>query len=158
MLQSYKLQTLGIVLRDRKRSALSHFIYPDTVAKAKLMDWYHQAWRLELSSKSKLEMYSQIKEKLAVEPYIKNNICKANRALICQLRTGCLKLFVETGRYVGLPRTERICKLCNLDVETEIHFIFHCNSYHEGRVKLHHQVPEVLNFQTPVEKLKYLCT
>ena len=32
------------------------------------------------------------------------------------------------GRWRGIQREDRICKLCNNGIENEIHFLFHCCS------------------------------
>ena len=33
---------------------------------------------------------------------------------------------IETGRYTKTTREERLCKLCSLEVEDELHFIMSC--------------------------------
>ena len=33
---------------------------------------------------------------------------------------------METGRYIKTTREERLCKLCSLEVEDELHFIMSC--------------------------------
>ena len=45
------------------------------------------------------------------------------RSLLTQLHSGTLPLEIETGRYYGVTREQRICKQCNLNViENEQHF------------------------------------
>ena len=45
------------------------------------------------------------------------------RSLLTQLRSGTLPLEIETGRYYGITREQRICKHCHLNViENEQHF------------------------------------
>ncbi len=55
--------------------------------------------------------------------------------MLCQLRCGILALRIETGRYgpKPLPPEDHICLLCNSGPETELHFLFHCNLYHQQR-------------------------
>ncbi len=55
--------------------------------------------------------------------------------MLCQLRCGILPLRIKTGRYGPrpLPPENHICLLCNLEPETELHFLFHCNLYHQQR-------------------------
>ncbi len=55
--------------------------------------------------------------------------------MLCQLKCGILPLTIETGRYgtKPLPPEDRICLLCNSEPETELHFLFHCNLYHQQR-------------------------
>ena len=47
---------------------------------------------------------------------------KKNRSLISRLRAGCLDFGI--GRWRGVNKDERICTLCNDEIE--IHFLFHC--------------------------------
>ena len=50
--------------------------------------------------------------------------------------SGVLKLQVETGRYIGTIREERICQCCNMNVvETEYHFFMCCPVYRDLRIK-----------------------
>lgn len=49
------------------------------------------------------------------------------RALITKLRCCNLKIPVETGRWVNIPREERICHLCHNDIGSEYHYIFECS-------------------------------
>ena len=63
------------------------------------------------------------------------------RKAICKLRLTAHNLLIETGRYVkpkNMPRSERICKNCNLNIiENEFHFVslivprryFFCGSF-----------------------------
>ena len=49
---------------------------------------------------------------------------KRIRRMLTKLRGGTAELRVETGRWSGLQREERICKQCTLgDVEDEAHFV-----------------------------------
>ena len=90
--------------------------------------------------------------------------------MIAKIRLGCLPLRLETGRYSRprLEEKERTCLVCRpveqiIDtedsanpIESEIHFLFHCNAYKEEREKLFKQmtVPEEFNALCDDEKLK----
>ena len=50
------------------------------------------------------------------------------RILITRWRLSCFDLQVETGRYRGIPRDERVCPICNV-LEDEEHVIFNCRAY-----------------------------
>ena len=50
------------------------------------------------------------------------------RILITRWRLSCFDLKVETGRYRGIPREERVCTICNV-LEDEEHVIFNCRAY-----------------------------
>ena len=68
-------------------------------------------------------MYSLFKNEIKTEEYILSNIPKYKRSLLCQLRISILPLEIETGRYTRKEVEDRICKLCKLDIEDEIHFV-----------------------------------
>ena len=46
-----------------------------------------------------------------------------------KLRISNHKLNLETGRYDKISRCDRICPVCGLNIEDEIHFLFNCPKY-----------------------------
>ena len=42
-------------------------------------------------------------------------------------------LEIETGRWRGTPKEQRICKLGSSRIENEIHFLFHCSELNHIR-------------------------
>ena len=54
---------------------------------------------------------------------------KGIRRMLANLRGGTGELRVETGRWSGLQREERICKQCTPgEVEDEAHFVLKCEA------------------------------
>ena len=54
------------------------------------------------------------------------------RLALSRFRTSSHSLFIETGRYDNTPRTERLCKTCNMNqIEDEYHFLLVCPEYRE---------------------------
>lgn len=49
--------------------------------------------------KPKLRSYKRIKDNIEAEPYLKANIPKWKRSLMCKLMLGILDLAVERGRF-----------------------------------------------------------
>ena len=50
---------------------------------------------------------------------------KRIRRMLAKLRGGTAELRVDTGRWNGLKREERICKQCTMgEVENEEHFLY----------------------------------
>ena len=91
-------------------------------------------WKKSIARKPKLRLFKQWKMILDTPKYITLNLSRQQRSLLAQLRSGSLPLHIETGRYTGLKADERICKFCTNNVsETEYHFLFHCNLYHDIR-------------------------
>ena len=53
------------------------------------------------------------------------------RKSITKLRSSSHPLEIEKGRHGNKPRGERLCPICNLnEVETEMHFLTKCPTYH----------------------------
>ena len=48
---------------------------------------------------------------------------------VVKLRTSNHKLNIETGWYDKISRCDRICPVCGLNIEDEIHFLFDCPKY-----------------------------
>ena len=81
-------------------------------------------------------MYKEYKSLLNIETYLLDLNTREFRRLFFLLRTGELPLRINTGRWVGLPKKERICKFCNLHmIEDEYHFVFICPLYTDLRMK-----------------------
>ena len=47
-----------------------------------------------------------------------------------------MPLEIETGRYVGIPAEQRICKVCRGAVEDEVHFCITCPALTLPRIPL----------------------
>ncbi|KAH7292489.1 hypothetical protein KP509_29G071000 [Ceratopteris richardii] len=69
--------------------------------------------------------------------YMDTHLSHALRCAIGQLRTSSHQLEIETGRFRGVPANNRICRLCHLEPETELHYICHCTVYYEIRGRFH---------------------
>lgn len=55
---------------------------------------------------------------------------------VSRFRLSSHKLEIETGRYIGTDRDNRLCKQCNMQmVEDEYHFLLVCPAYYEIRKK-----------------------
>ena len=60
-----------------------------------------------------------------------------DRRRLTKFRLSAHKLLIETGRYKGIPRNERLCERCLLgEVEDECHFLFKCQKFDFQRTKL----------------------
>ena len=51
------------------------------------------------------------------------------RVVIGQLRVSSHQLEIENGRANGVPREERICRLCQIEIDNEYHFTCKCPTY-----------------------------
>ena len=89
-------------------------------------------------SGGKLAIYRCLKDLPAAELYARANLPVSIRRVLAGLRAGCLRLQVELGRYSSpkTPFNERLCKMCNLEVEDQEHFLLHCPSLRLPRATL----------------------
>ena len=65
--------------------------------------------------------------------YMDTYMSHSSRVAIGQLRVASHRLEIETGRHTGVPREDRICRLCREEVESEEHFVCQCRAYAEIR-------------------------
>ena len=52
---------------------------------------------------------------------------------IGQLRVSSHQLEIETGRAAHIPRDERLCRICRVEVESEEHYTCRCSAYTDIR-------------------------
>ena len=50
---------------------------------------------------------------------------------------------LETGRYENIAVSDRICPICKLSVETEIHVLTQCPAYDTLRNELYNQAKDI---------------
>ena len=110
-------------------------------AKSVLIDSDSDDWDNRRYRSDKLRYYNLYKGDKNCADYLKMNITKYQRSLFAQFRSGILPLEIEVGRYRNIDLSERICKLCDLNmVEDEIHFLCVCPLYIEERGHLFSKV------------------
>jgi hypothetical protein len=84
----------------------------------------------EKFSDGKLDTYITVKNNFGFEKYLDKIKNFEQRRTLTRFRISAHKLAIETGRYKGIPRHDRICTRCTDNtVEDERHFLFSCN-YH----------------------------
>ena len=87
------------------------------------------SWEEEIYQKPKLCTYVTFKYTFGPEPYVYSYMSRSERSLLAQLRIGVLPLKIETGRYNNVKVEDRMCELCDLDIEDEKHFVCSCPIY-----------------------------
>ena len=90
---------------------------------------YITHWKHSLCNSQKLEFYSVFKDSYTPSIYLDVTRKNPNRKTLVKLRISNHKLNIETGRYNKISRCDRICPVCSLDIEDEIHFLFDCAKY-----------------------------
>ena len=106
-----------------------------------LNDHFTHSWEESKSTSPKLQFYHSIKSAFSTEPYLQ--LCKgfSRRASATKLRISAHELQIETGRYINLPREQRICTWCKTSmgiecVEDEKHALYDCDLSSRERSKL----------------------
>ena len=118
------------------------------LCKSSLMDTFKHKWATQSSNKPKLRLYVQFKQHYFTENYINLNLSREQRSILAQVRCSTLPLKIETGRFVGTPKENCLCDICNSgQVEDEFHFIFHSEFYSNERNEFHDTIKQkYLNF------------
>ena len=117
------------------------------------------------SVKSSWEAEAQDRSKLDVLQRLLVNGCKARcvdvasksvRRIVAKLRGRTAELRVETGRWCGLKRDERLCKQCTKqEVEDEEHFLLRCGDMMKEREVMEMYLSEsVEGFEDMTDRLK----
>ena len=77
----------------------------------------------------RLRTYRILKDRFCFEDYLNDNMNASYKQLFIKFRCGLLDLRVNTGRNESLAYNDRICQVCNADIETEMHFLLECPYY-----------------------------
>ena len=87
---------------------------------------------------NKLRTYRLLKKVYETECYVKKLPFQERKSLAL-LRCGVAPIRLETGRYENgkyIPEEERICQVCQAEIENEIHVLLKCSLYEDLRMKL----------------------
>ena len=77
--------------------------------------------------------FTELKQDFIKERYLNLHDFEIRKA-ISKLRLSSHKLAIVTGKWYKIEKSQRICKLCDLDkIENEFHVIFDCPYYEEER-------------------------
>ena len=106
-----------------------------------LKNWFTVQWEKHKSTSPKLSYYNSIKSVFKKEPYLDQCMGFSRRYCTTQLRISAHDLQIERGRYVNMPRNERICTWCKTTlgqniIEDEKHTLFDCDLYSTIRTNL----------------------
>ena len=96
----------------------------------RIRDQFIQSWSEAITTSPKLYQYAKYKISFEFESYLHNIKNNTLRKLMTKFRISCHNLAIETGRYQGIDRNDRICLICNTNmVESEYYFIYICTTY-----------------------------
>ena len=125
------------------------------------MDKFKRKWATQSSNKPKLRSNVHFKQHYFTENYVNFNLSHEQRSILAQVCCGTqsLPLKLETGRFVGTPKENRLCDICNNgQVEDEFHFIFHCEFCSNERNEFYDTIKQkYLNFDNILDAPKLRC-
>ena len=93
---------------------------------------FNEHWLAErsriIATGGKLEFLVRFKKLFAREQYLQLITIPKFRRSLTKFRISAHNLPVETGRYKGLDRKDRICPHCNHGIGDEVHYMFMCDN------------------------------
>lgn len=103
--------------------------------KQRLRDQYLQEWSDTVDNQPKLDYYKKFKTEFCYEKYL-DIVDNSNfRKELSRFRLSAHNLEIESGRFENIDRDNRKCKICNINVESEYHFLLVCPKYRDIRRK-----------------------
>ena len=121
----------------------------------RLKDQFAQDWIVDVNDNRKLILYREFKHSFCYEQYLDVLKVRKFRHALAQIRSGHHELEIETGRYNDVARVERLCKLCHVEIEDEIHFVLKCRVYNDLRIM---HLPEKFYKNPNVHKFNILMS
>ena len=109
---------------------------------------YITYWKNTTKTQSKLECYLALNREYTVAEYLSTVTDPKLRKTLTMYRLSDHHLAIETGRHKQswLPREDRLCSLCSQgEVETELHFLLHCDKYKDIRASFFPKIKEKYN-------------
>jgi hypothetical protein len=102
-----------------------------------------------------LRTYRLFKNNFAFESYL--DLDNFNRNILIRFRISAHNLEIEKGRHQNIPLHERICKLCKLEIEDEIHFLLQCPILNSFRTEAMQQISDICkHFASLDNKSKFI--
>merc|ERR1712082_102586 len=113
-------------------------------ATIKLKENYITYWKNAIKKQSKLECYTALNREYTMADYLTTITDSKLRKTMTKYRISDHSLAIETGRHrqTSVPREDRRCSSCPQgEVETELHFLLHCDKYKEIRASF---IPKII--------------
>ena len=133
--------------------------YLKTHVKQLLRDQFFQLWHNDIVNSSRGEFYSIFKTEFGLANYLLK-LSPSERIEICRIRTSNLRIPIESGRWYGIQRSDRLCNLCDCEqLGDEYHYLYICKN--PNIIRLRHMFIPAYCYRHPnVEKMKghlYFC-
>lgn len=148
------------ILQLQNTTSSNQVKLPKKYVKSTLKFYYENLINNKLSKldqKSKLYLFSNLKQNLSVESYLSISNFEY-RKLITKLRISEHNLLIEKGRHLNIPREQRLCSHCKC-IDDEKHFLLHCTINSELRssfLNILNNENQIFNNLSESEKLSYI--
>ena len=129
-----ELSLLGLGYLWHLQAALTIEVHLPLI-KQRILDQCAQSLFAEVSISQKCVVYKHLVDHFCLQYYLCKPIPMFCKKQICKIRLSSHNLLIESGRSLNIPRNERICQICNSDIEDEFHFVLKCPAYRDLRKK-----------------------
>ena len=108
----------------------------------------------DMQTMSRLDVYRDVigdvvLSRYAPAEYVKRPLQRPHRAALARLRSGTLRIAIETGRYRRVDVEDRLCQQCDIrEVENARHFVFTCPAYSDIRRDVLGTIADTRNMET----------
>ena len=102
-----------------------------------------EQWRKQMKKQTdgKLCSYICFKTNFGLEKYLLLLKNSQQRKNLSRLHISAHRLYIEQGRYQGIPRQNRICNRCTSnEIDDEVHFLFSCTSSQDDRYYMNSKI------------------
>ena len=103
------------------------------IIKTTVYNSIREQWKKAAKSNKKLKFYTSIKKEMCFEQYLHTINNYKDRKILTKFRCSNHSLQIEKGRHRNLLRKDRICQLCQKQVETEKHLLTFCPKFNKIR-------------------------
>ena len=114
--------------------------------KQRIIDQCAQEQYSNIKNSQKLEFFLSVYRMGKRPHYVDKLINITDRSMLCKIRISAHQLMIEKGRHLNIPKNNRLCPLCDSNIEDEDHFLFKCNDYKtqrtifENKIINHHKL------------------
>ncbi len=109
---------------------------------------------------SRLQCYLKLNREYSLADYLVSVRNITHRHLLTKYRLSDHQLAIERGRHkkTWFPKEERICNECRSgSVETEEHFLLHCDKYTSLRDALYSQIQQIIPEFQSLQEHEKIC-
>ena len=120
----------GYVWENQSVGNIKEFL---NVFKRRLIDCRWQQCNDHMQNSERFEMYNTYRSFLETPEYLKLNINKELKYIMCKFRFGVSDIALHSLRYSKSTQNDLLCPMCKNCTEDEVHFVLSCPYLYELR-------------------------